>query len=85
MIFKFYEILKWDGCDRQYPSGICFSNREAAEEFLEGNKYDTISEHKYIVHDSVADYKENGREALKAKALAKALDEEREALGIYND
>lgn len=82
MIYKFYEIEKWDGGDRQYPSGICFSNREAAREFLVGNNYDTYREHKYIVYDSVAEYKENSKEKLKAKALAKLTDEEKEALGI---
>jgi hypothetical protein len=81
-ILNFYEIMKWDGGDRHYGTGICFEEESAAEDYLKGNRYDTYQECTFRLYDSKTEVEEIKRQEARAKALAKLTKEERELLGL---
>ena len=77
----YYEIMRWDGGDRHNASGVCFSSKESANEFLD-NSYDLIREKTAVIYDSVEEYTAATSEETKQKALAKLTDVEKRALGL---
>ena len=80
-LLSVFEIWKWDGGDRHYPSGICFADKQTAIAFADNKNHDIVRDHIFTVYDSIEDYCENNPEALKKRALAKLTPEEKQALG----
>ena len=80
-IIKCWDIQVWDGGDR-HNHKYYVATKEAADEWMKNNKYDTVYEHEFVVLDSwdeLQDYK-NGE--LRKRALAKLTDEEKIILGL---
>lgn len=80
-IHKVWDIQVWDGGDR-HNHKYYVATKEAADEWIEKNKYDMIYEKEIVILDSwdeLQDYK-NGE--LRKRALAKLTEEERIVLGV---
>ena len=80
-ILKVWDIQVWDGGDR-HTHKYYVATKEAADEWIEKNKYDMIYEKEIVILDSwdeLQDYK-NGE--LRKRALAKLTEEERIVLGV---
>jgi hypothetical protein len=80
-ILKVWDIQVWDGGDR-HNHKYYVATKEAADEWIEKNKYDMIYEKEIVILDSwdeLQDYK-NGE--LRKRALAKLTEEERIVLGV---
>lgn len=62
--------------------GFYLKTKEAAEEWLARNNWDSFYEKKIVIFDDLEDYEQNSYEGLKKKAMAKLTTEEKELLGL---
>lgn len=86
-LVTFYEIMKWDGGDRHYPTGICFKSEYHANQFLADNcnTVDNCDLRQFQVFEDSIDYKQNNALEIKKRALDKLTAEEKVALKLNKD
>ena len=80
-ILKVWDIQVWDGGDR-HNHKYYVATKEAADEWMKKNTYDTVYEKEMVILDSwdeLQDYKDG---ELRKRALAKLTAEERVVLGL---
>lgn len=84
-ILKLYEILRWDGGERQVSKGEFFTNKDEAIlacSRVNGNIVDRVLDRTFKVYDSYDDFRQNTNKAIRERALAKLTPEEINELGL---
>ena len=77
-----YQVYKWDGGDRHYPTHTYFENQVSAETWLKVNKYDHYVQVTLNIYESTFDYNMNEKQRKKQEALTKLTLEEQQLLGL---
>jgi hypothetical protein len=80
-IIKCWDIQVWDGGDR-HNHRYYVSTKEAADEWIARNKYDTTFETEFVILDDLAEVEEYKLHQTRQRALAKLTAEEKKALGV---
>jgi hypothetical protein len=80
-IIKCWDIQVWDGGDR-HNHKYYVSTKEAADEWMARNKYDTVFEKEFVVLDSWDELQAYKDGELRKRALAKLTDAEKVVLGL---
>lgn len=77
-----YQVFKWDGGDRHYPTHTYFENQVSAEIWLKDNQYDDCQEVTLEIYESYSDYTAGKTQRAIVKALNKLTLEEQKLLGL---
>lgn len=77
-----YQVFKWDGGERHYPTDTYFETYEAAETWVKFNKYDHYEQVTLNIYESTFDFNMSAKQRAKQKALSKLTFEEQELLGL---
>jgi hypothetical protein len=80
-IIKCWDIQVWDGGDRHHHK-YYVKTKEAADEWIANNKYDSIYEHEFVILDSWDELQAYKDGELRKRALAKLTDAEKVVLGL---
>lgn len=80
-IIKCWDIQVWDGGDR-HNHKYYVATKEAADEWMKKNTYDTVYEKEMVILDSWDELQEYKNGELRKRALAKLTEEERVVLGL---
>lgn len=80
-IIKCWDIQVWDGGDR-HNHKYYVATKEAADAWMEKNKYDMIYEKEMVILDNWDELEEYKNGELRKRALSKLTAEERIVLGL---
>ena len=80
-IIKCWDIQVWDGGER-HNHKYYVATKEAADEWIANNKYDTVFENEFVILDSWDELQEYKNGELRKRALAKLTAEEQVVLGL---
>ncbi len=80
-VIKCWDIQVWDGGDR-HNHKYYVSTKEAADEWIARNKYDTVFEKEFVILDSWDELQAYKDGELRKRALAKLTDAEKVVLGL---
>ena len=80
-VIKCWDIQVWDGGDR-HNHKYYVATKEAAEQWVAKNTYDTFYETEFVVLADLNEVEEYKNHELRRRALAKLTAEEKKALGV---
>jgi len=80
-IIKCWDIQVWDGGDR-HNHRYYVKTKEAADAWMEKNKYDTVYETEFVILDDLSELQAYKDGELRKRALAKLTDAEKVVLGL---
>lgn len=80
-IIKCWDIQVWDGGDRHHHK-YYVATKEAADEWMAKNKFDTVYEKEFVILDSWDELQEYKNGELRKRALAKLTEAEKKVLGL---
>ncbi len=80
-IIKCWDIQVWDGGDR-HNHKYYVSTKEAADQWMAKNKYDTVFEHEFVILDSWDELEEYRNGEMRKRALAKLTEQDKKVLGL---
>ncbi len=80
-IIECWSIGIWDGGDRA-PHKYYVATEEAAQAWKAKNQYDSVTSHRLVVFDDLAEIVDYEKGEARRRALAKLTPEEKFALGL---
>lgn len=80
-IIKCWDIQVWDGGDR-HNHKYYVATKEAADQWMKKNAYDSVWEREFIILDSFAELEEYRNGEMRKRALAKLTEEDKKVLGL---
>lgn len=80
-IIKCWDIQVWDGGER-HNHKYYVATKEAADEWMAKNKFDTVYEKEFVILDSSAELEIYRNGELRQRALAKLSEEDKIVLGL---
>lgn len=80
-IIKCWDIQVWDGGDR-HNHKYYVATKEAADEWMKNNKYDTVYEHEFVILDDWNELEEYKNGEMRKRALAKLTEQDKKVLGL---
>ena len=80
-IIKCWDIQVWDGGERHNHK--CYvATKEAADQWMKKNTYDSVWEREFVILDSFAELEEYRNGEMRKRALAKLTEEDKKVLGL---
>ena len=80
-IIKVWDIQVWDGGDR-HNHKYYVATKEAAEQWIAYNKFDTFYEKEMVILDSWDELQEYKNGEMRKRALAKLTEQDKKILGL---
>ena len=80
-IIKCWDIQVWDGGER-HNHKYYVATKEAADQWMAKNKFDSVWEKEFVILDSFAELEEYRNGEMRKRALAKLTEEDKKVLGL---
>ena len=80
-IIKCWDIQVWDGGER-HNHKYYVATKEAADQWMAKNKFDSVWEKELVILDSFAELEEYRNGEMRKRALAKLTEEDKKVLGL---
>lgn len=80
-IIKCWDIQVWDGGER-HNHKYFVATKEAADQWMAKNTYDSVWEREFIILDNFAELEEYRNGEMRKRALAKLTEEDKKVLGL---